>query len=234
MPIPLGEFTLRLAAGFGLGSAIGIERQLHHHMAGLKTNALVATGSSLFMMMPLFMGGSESASRVGAQIISGIGFLGGGVILRDGFHVRGLNTAATLWCSAAVGTLAGLGEYWAAAIGTGTVLLVNIGGRPVSRLLGEEGLSGSVTGIIHSLRVVASKTKEQELRARIVALGEKSRLTLVSMKVEPLAADTISIKTEFAVPEDSTGTLKSLIGNFHFDDGVVSAEWQTVEPLGTK
>jgi putative Mg2+ transporter-C (MgtC) family protein len=230
MPIPLGEFTLRLAAGFALGSAIGCERQLHHHMAGLKTNALVATGSSLFMMMPLFIGGAESASRVGAQIISGIGFLGGGVILRDGFHVRGLNTAATLWCSAAVGTLAGLGEYLAASIGMGVVLLVNIGGRPISRLLGEEGLSGSVTGIIHSLRVVATKSKEQELRARIVALGEKSRLTLVSMKVEPLAADSISILAEFAAPEDSMGTLKSLVGNFRFEDGVVSAEWQTVEP----
>jgi hypothetical protein len=118
----------------------------------------------------------------------------------------------------------------AASIGMGVVLLVNIGGRPISRLLGEEGLSGSVTGIIHSLRVVATKSKEQELRARIVALGEKSRLTLVSMKVEPLAADSISILAEFAAPEDSTGTLKSLVGNFRFEDGVVSAEWQTVEP----
>ncbi len=234
MTIELTEFALRLGAAFALGAAIGYERQAHHHMAGLKTNTLVAIGSSLFMLTPYFMGSTESASRVGAQIITGIGFLGGGVILRDGFHVRGLNTAATLWCSAAVGTLTGLGQYWAAVLGAGGVLLVNIGLRPVSRFIGEQNLSGSVTGLRYGLRVVTAKSKEKDLRDRIVELGEKSHLTLVSMKVELLSADSLSIQAEFGVPEDSIDTLKALVENFQIESGVQSAEWQTIEPSESK
>jgi putative Mg2+ transporter-C (MgtC) family protein len=98
------EFVLRLSLAVALGALIGIERQLRNHEAGLKTNALVAAGSAMFVMMAASFGEPD---RIVAQILPGIGFLGAGMIMRDGLHVRGLNTAATLWCSAAVGTLAG-------------------------------------------------------------------------------------------------------------------------------
>ena len=96
-------FLARVLEALFLGCVIWAERQRHHRMAGLRTNALVATGSCLFVSVVGLVPGLESGSdRIAAQVVSGIGFLGAGVIMRDGLNVRGLNTAATLWCSAAV------------------------------------------------------------------------------------------------------------------------------------
>ncbi len=88
------EFTLRLAVAFSLGTAIGLERQWRQRQAGLRTNALVATGSALFVMLSSMSPQDSSPTRVAAQVVSGIGFICGGVILREGLSVRGRNTAA--------------------------------------------------------------------------------------------------------------------------------------------
>jgi putative Mg2+ transporter-C (MgtC) family protein len=123
------QMMLRIGAGVGLGALIGFERQYRARMAGMRTNALVSVGATLFVLLSAHgFGGMADAdpTRVAAQIVSGIGFLGAGVILRDGASIRGLNTAATLWCSAAVGALAGAGLYAVAAMGAVTVLAANI------------------------------------------------------------------------------------------------------------
>ena len=100
-----------------MGTLIGVERQYRQRNAGLRTNILVAVGAAAFTVLSYSMTtGSGDPSRVAAQIVSGIGFLGGGLILKDGFTVRGLNTAATIWCSAACGTLSGVGAYCEAAV----------------------------------------------------------------------------------------------------------------------
>jgi putative Mg2+ transporter-C (MgtC) family protein len=122
-PLPPLEFITRLSVAVLLGALIGIERQLRNHEAGLKTNALVAAGSGMFVMMAASFGEPD---RIVAQILPGIGFLGAGMIMRDGFHVRGLNTAATLWCSAAVGTLAGAGDRVTATLAAIIVVLANV------------------------------------------------------------------------------------------------------------
>ena|ERR1039457_2586346 len=122
-PVTEVEFALRLLLGLGLGSAIGFERQCRGHEAGLKTNALVAAGSAMFVMMASFF---TEPDRIVAQIMPGIGFLGAGMIMRDGLHVRGLNTAATLWCSASIGTLDGSGHSPVASIGAAVILSANV------------------------------------------------------------------------------------------------------------
>ena len=133
------QFAINLAAAFVLGSLIGAERQWRQRMAGLRTNALVAIGAAMFVM--LAMPTPDSTMRVAAQVVSGIGFLGAGVIMREGLTVRGLNTAATLWCSAAVGTLAGTGQTHLAAAGTFVVLLANFGLPPLARLIDRQPLN---------------------------------------------------------------------------------------------
>src|SRR5262245_28054278 len=100
-------FLLHAGAAALMGTAIGLERQWGQHSAGLRTNALVAFGAALFVSLPGLLGGTPTASHLAGQVVTGVGFLGGGVILREGLTIRGLNTAATLWCSAAVGALAG-------------------------------------------------------------------------------------------------------------------------------
>src|SRR5438270_8353451 len=128
-------FYWHAAAAALMGTAIGLERQWGQHMAGLRTNALVAFGSCLFVSLPRLLGGSPTAAHVTGQVVTGVGFLGGGVILREGLTIRGLNTAATMWCSAAVGSLAGAGLVVEALAATAGVLAVNLCLHPVSTWL---------------------------------------------------------------------------------------------------
>jgi putative Mg2+ transporter-C (MgtC) family protein len=143
------EMVIRVAAGLGFGAAIGFERQYRARMAGLRTNALVAVGATLFVLLSSYgfdgLPGTADPTRVAAQIVSGIGFLGAGVIMREGLTVRGLNTAATLWCSAAIGSLAGAGLFHVAITGTAVVLLVNIALRIVGRAMDRRPPSAQST-----------------------------------------------------------------------------------------
>ncbi|GAA2461466.1 MgtC/SapB family protein [Streptomyces mauvecolor] len=129
------DFALRLAVGVGCGALIGVERQWRARTAGLRTNALVAAGATLFVLYSEAVGDESSPTRVASYVVSGIGFLGGGVILRDGASVHGLNTAATLWCSAALGVLAASGRLDLALLGTAAVLAVHLLLRPAGRLI---------------------------------------------------------------------------------------------------
>jgi putative Mg2+ transporter-C (MgtC) family protein len=127
------ESLLRLALAAVLGGLIGVERELRERQAGLRTHLLVAVGSALFTIVGAygfhdFLSSGESVvradpTRIAAQIVTGIGFLGAGAIIRQGFSVRGLTTAATLWVVAAVGLAAGAGYYSAAVITTALVLI---------------------------------------------------------------------------------------------------------------
>jgi putative Mg2+ transporter-C (MgtC) family protein len=133
-------FLLRVSIALVLGALIGAERQLRQRLTGLRTNALVSTGACLFVLMTQAVPGMApaDASRVAAYVVSGIGFLGGGVIMRDGFNVRGLNTAATLWCTAAVGVLCSLGLLLEAALGSLVVLCANILLRDIAQRLDRQ------------------------------------------------------------------------------------------------
>jgi uncharacterized membrane protein YhiD involved in acid resistance len=129
------EIALRLGAAVLAGALIGLERQWNKHTAGVRTHALVALGAALFVLFAPLAGTPQEAARMAGQVITGIGFLGAGVLMRTGLTVHGLNTAATVWCTAALGVLCAAADYWSALLGTGAVLLVNLVFRPVSRML---------------------------------------------------------------------------------------------------
>ncbi|GAN63741.1 MgtC/SapB transporter [Acetobacter indonesiensis NRIC 0313] len=120
----LDTFGSYLSA-FLFGTLIGAERQFRQRTAGLRTNALVAIGASAFVDLAERIGGDTSAIRVIAYVVSGVGFLGAGVIMKDGPNVRGLNTAATLWCSAAIGACTGCDMIAEAALLTVFILSAN-------------------------------------------------------------------------------------------------------------
>jgi putative Mg2+ transporter-C (MgtC) family protein len=127
------DLSVRIIVAAALGLAVGFEREIHGHPAGLRTHMLVAAGSGLFTVLSAygFEGVARSISntapidptRIAAQIVSGIGFLGAGAILKDGVVIRGLTTAASLWATSAVGMAAGAGEYIIAAVATATILV---------------------------------------------------------------------------------------------------------------
>src|SRR5580700_10363050 len=126
-------FSLHLLAAIVMGATVGLERQWRQRMAGTRTNALVAAGAAAFVMCGLLLDNDPSArGRIVSYVVSGVGFLGAGVIFKDGANVRGLNTAATIWCSAAIGALSGLGSVNLAIILAAAVLLTNMVLRPLA------------------------------------------------------------------------------------------------------
>ncbi len=124
----LKDFIIRLGIALIAGLIIGFERQWHHKSAGLKTNMLVATGSAIFVLLSIKMAVVEptiDVTRIIAQVVTGVGFLGAGVIFREGASVHGLTTAATIWCSAAIGCMAATGYLLETLICTALVVFVN-------------------------------------------------------------------------------------------------------------
>jgi putative Mg2+ transporter-C (MgtC) family protein len=119
------DLAWRLLLAAGLGAAVGLEREYRQKPAGLRTNILIALGSALFTILSAAMGHeSGTADRIAAQIVTGIGFLGGGAILRSGNTVHGMTTAATIWVNAAIGVAAGMGQYALATVTTVITLVV--------------------------------------------------------------------------------------------------------------
>jgi putative Mg2+ transporter-C (MgtC) family protein len=120
------ELGLRLTVGLLLGAAIGFERELHRQPAGFRTHSLVALGAALFTIISAygFVGANVDPTRIAAQVVSGIGFIGAGTILQHRGNIRGLTTAASLWAVAAIGTAAGAGMLVMAVVGTVLILVV--------------------------------------------------------------------------------------------------------------
>jgi putative Mg2+ transporter-C (MgtC) family protein len=137
------EFTLRLLCGLGAGMLIGFERQWHHKSAGLRTNTLVATGAALFALLSVNLTQNNGdVTRIISQVVTGIGFLGAGIIFKEGISIHGLTTAATVWCSAAAGSLAGTGYYTETLIAVLAIIIVNTLLIPVDKWL-ENRSNGS-------------------------------------------------------------------------------------------
>lgn len=149
LPIEL-ELTIRLLAAVLVGAAVGLEREVHGHPAGLRTQILVAVGSAVFTILSYqgfaALGGATAVdpSRVAAQVVTGIGFLGAGAILKDGMSIRGLTTAASLWGTAALAMAAATGLYWLALAGTVIVLVSLWALRPLSDRLEGAARSGAM------------------------------------------------------------------------------------------
>jgi putative Mg2+ transporter-C (MgtC) family protein len=123
--MPPLDLLLRLLLAAALGAAIGVERELRRKPAGLRTNMLIALGAALFTTLSLRMASDGGTpDRIAAQVVSGIGFLGAGAILRSGRNVHGMTTAATIWVNAAIGMAAGAGEFGIAALATVVTLVV--------------------------------------------------------------------------------------------------------------
>ncbi len=124
--ISIGEMLLRLAVSMLLGGAIGFEREQDSQPAGLRTHMILVMGSCLAMILSINIGAENGTdpARMAAQVISGIGFLGAGAILRSGFNVKGLTTATTVWTTAIIGLAVGYGYYWVGAFTTVLVLVV--------------------------------------------------------------------------------------------------------------
>lgn len=217
------QFAIHLGLALFLGAFIGAERQWRQRMAGLRTNALVAAGAAMFVMLSALAARPDDSFRIAGQVVSGIGFLGAGVILRNGFNVTGLNTAATLWCSAAVGTLAGYGMYGSAITGAVAVIAANICLRPIGKARTADA------DITYLFRIIARTDQEAHLRALLLhALGGQP-LLLKSLKSDDVE---LTDKVEVQATLTSTGRqnllLEQIVSRLSLEPGVSGVSWEIV------
>jgi putative Mg2+ transporter-C (MgtC) family protein len=156
-PFELATFiktAVALLTAFALGGVIGFERQWRQRTAGLRTNVLVAVGAAAFVDLGMRVAGSDGSVRVISYVVSGIGFLGAGVIMKEGAQVRGINTAATLWASAAVGAFAGAGQLAEAGLVAAFVLAGNTLLRPLVNYVARLPISPEGTEAIYRVHVM--------------------------------------------------------------------------------
>ena len=200
---PLERTALALVTAFLLGGVIGLERQWRQRTAGLRTNVLVAVGAAAFVDLGLRVAGAGGGVQVIAYVVSGIGFLGAGVIMKEGSQVRGINTAATLWASAAVGAFAGSAQYGEAALVALFVLAGNTMLRPVANYINRKPISPEATEAVYRVHVTckpecvsdARDLLSEELEKRhypireIETISDREDLTELAATLVPTTAD---------------------------------------------
>lgn len=228
------EIILRVLVAVVSGAAIGLERQWRSRVAGIRTNALVSGGSALFVVVGSVGIGSAATAdptRVAAQIVSGIGFLGAGVILRDGLNIRGINTAATLWCSAAVGALAGAGQYAIAAIGAVLVVVANVVLRPLARFVIRHSATRDVEteepGVQYVLEMRAGSDHEQYVRTAFLQATSRPGLSVQSLRISPKKHGTFALVADLLVDPKlaEPGTIERTLQHLGLDHRVLSVRW---------
>ena len=196
------DFLLRIIVSFALSFAIGLERQWRRRVIGLRTNVLVCLGSFLFVSFS-FLTNAYDVSRIASQVVCGIGFLGAGVILKDKGNIKGLDTAATLWCAAAIGTLCASGFLLEALVGTLFILLANVVLRGITRKLNLKHVE-KMQFDKYRLKVVCSEEQEFLIRTLISQSTNKTDSSLISIETTDLEDERIRITATFNVPKDAT------------------------------
>jgi putative Mg2+ transporter-C (MgtC) family protein len=221
-------FVFRLGLALILGALIGAERQWRQRMAGLRTNALVAAGAAMFLMMGGLIAGEGNQGRVAAYVVSGIGFLGGGVILKDGLSIRGLNTAATLWCTAAVGALAGLGYVLFPVLGTLGILGANTLLRPIAYAMNRNKDSADAE-IVYLVRITCRLEDDNHIRSRLLAAAGSEVLSLRSVESEDLETDgRVRVQATLMSMGRQDSLLEQIVSQLGVEPGVSAVSWQVV------
>ncbi len=163
------DSLVSLVLAFVLGAAIGAERQYRQRQGGLRTNTLVALGASAFVDIGMHLNGNPGATQIIAYVVSGVGFIGAGVIMKQGGNVWGLNTAATLWCSAAVGACAGADLAVEAVLLAGFVLAGNTLLRPLVNAINRTPMNEQTTEAIYEVRLATHPEQLNEARELLTA-----------------------------------------------------------------
>ena len=230
MSVVVEVAALNMGIAVLCGAVIGMERQARQRMAGVRTNALVALGAAGFVTFSQLFPGEPSQTRVAAQIVSGIGFLGAGLIFRDGFRLHGLNTAATLWCSAGVGMMCGAGALPLAGVLTGFVLVLNLFLRPIVGWLDAMLFRGQSGGRQVRLRLVCRPDREEDLRALALRMLVQSGFRPVEMDAH-LAENGSGIEVVVVLvgQDGADEALEKAVALLAVEPGVSHVDWQAVE-----
>ena len=223
--VSLADSLLSLSTAFVMGGLIGLERQFRQRTAGLRTNVLVAVGAAIFVDMANRLGGSDGAVRVIAYVVSGIGFLGAGVIMREEGSVRGLNTAATLWASAAVGACAGSDLVVEAFVGTLFVLAANTLLRPVVDRINRQPLATPSVEVTCTVYLITPREHQKQAMSLLHQLLEQWQHPLRDLSVHAFGEHEVEIEATLSATSIEGSELNALVAKLKSEAFVHQAFW---------
>src|SRR5574337_356118 len=223
-PASLVDTLVSLVSAFVLGGLIGFERQYRQRTAGLRTNVLVAVGAAVFVDMANRLHGHDGAIHVVGYVVSGIGFLGAGVIMREEGNIRGLNTAATLWGSAAIGACAGADLLLEAVLGTGFVLAANTLLRPIVHAINREPLDTTVE-VTNVVYVIAHRERRKEALALIEEELQRSHHPTQNLDVHAFGQEEVEIEATLAATSVDRDELDAVVKRLTASPLVNQAFW---------
>ncbi len=221
------DTTASLTAAFVLGTLIGAERQYRQRSAGLRTVVLVAVGAASFVDLGMRLTGAEGAVRIIAYVVSGIGFLGAGVIMKEGMNVRGLNTAATLWSSAAVGACAGADRIAEAGLITLFILAGNTLLRPLVNAINRIPIDEGTSEASYEVRVLSGRDHAPKVRESLLAHLKKAKYPVADVEHVPGAdATTTEVVATLVSTTANAAELDAVVATLRRLPGVVHASWE--------
>jgi putative Mg2+ transporter-C (MgtC) family protein len=228
MTMQLAQAGLNLPVAACLGAAIGLERQWRQRLAGLRTNTLVALGAAIFVTYSRVVFDDQGSARMAAQVVSGIGFLGAGVIFKEGLNVRGLNTAATLWCSAAGGLLAGEGFALYGLLAAVLVIAANTVLRPIVHAINRQPIELSEEEQRYLITIDCRAARAAEIRSQLVqevaGVPDLHFSELESAFIED--AGRVEVTATVTSHKRRELALEAIVGRFSEADGVLRAAWR--------
>jgi len=232
MNMTIQIFAARFALALIQGALIGLERQWRHRMAGTRTNALVAGGAAAFAMAgALIVGDLTAEARIVSYIVSGVGFLGAGVIFKESAQIRGLNTAATIWCSAAVGVVTALGYAPYAAIIMAGVLLANTALRPLAYKLHPPISDQTPPEVCYHLEFICRSQDESRLRSVLLQTVSRLPLVLYALRSEDRVSG-LMIDADLRLSGRNDEMLEQIIARLTLEESVSAVSWQLLPASG--
>ncbi|QNP50031.1 MgtC/SapB family protein [Diaphorobacter aerolatus] len=210
---------------FVFGSVIGLERQIRQRTAGLRTNTLVAVGAAVFVDLALRLNGTEGATRVIAYVVSGVGFLGAGSIMKEGANVTGLNTAATLWGSAAVGACCGSSMIVEGGMATVFVLASNTLLRPVVNTINRRPVDEEAGEAMYYVYAICNSGVQAAVREKMLSLLEAANYPARSVEKHPFGPQDTEIEIVLHATSVDAAELDQVVQQIGQLPGVMQAFW---------
>ncbi|MNU85523.1 putative Mg(2+) transport ATPase [compost metagenome] len=224
------EFAIRLFAALLLGAAVGVERQWRQKNAGLRTNTLVSLGAAAFVLLSIEIGG-DATGRIASYVVSGIGFLGAGVIMKDGLNVHGLNTAATIWCSAAVGALSGLGLHAQACVVALAIIFTHLIFRPIGQKMAFLTFNKSAASQTEYLLTIGCGIDiENHIRVLLMQmLSSNEKLLLSSLSSDDnLAINGVVIRAIVRAIGQQDSLIERMASRLTIEERVTKISWEII------
>ena len=228
-PMSYLVIPLRLLMSMVFGSLVGIERQWHHKNAGLKTNTLVAIGSTAFALMSAAgFGPNNNPAQVAAGVVTGIGFIGAGVIMRRGGSVQGINTAATIWATASIGVAIGIGYYGLSCCILVAVLAIQILLKPAAVFIDRR--SGLITPFLtYTVEVAFAEPSTESIRGIWSAFAGRDGVLVMKYKELETEPGHLALEAEFKLSDERSREMPGLGQELARVAGVTRAEWSKAE-----